>query len=200
MANPTPPADAGAATAVKDSEDRISVVGRDITAVLQIDLCEYADRELQRRFLLDPTRAAQITDDQLATMRAEAVSLADAMQTQIGERLSDPQLWLQMADGDAEIPTGKDLRHIAPAWAVVSEVEQQFEEFAQRYGLSDERQPVGYQPPRRFVRRLYLPTLVETCLRELDLLRGARRKASVQDQAAKRATLSERWNAAAPKE
>ena len=181
-------------------EQRILTVARDITAVIALDVAEYPDRELKRRFMADPSRAEAITDADLKRLRAEARELGGQLATTIPKLLAPPTPWLALADSDSDVPTGKDLALIGPVWALLGTIDQGFEKLAGRYYLPDDRDPAGYVPPRRFVQRLYLPTLVETCLRELGSLRNLRRAAAAEQEAAHKQSLSARWADAAPDE
>lgn len=189
-----------ASTQVQTCEQRVLAVARDITALLATDIREYPDRELQRRFMADPQRAESVTDSALKKLRAEATELAAELAARLPQQLEEPELWLRMADGEAELPTGKELQLIPAVWAELRSIDRAFEELATRYGLEDDRSPPGYQPPRRFVRRMYLPTLVETCLRELNNLRNLRKAERSENEALARQSLSARWAAAAPDE
>jgi hypothetical protein len=183
---------------VQACEQRIMSAARDISQVLGIDIAEYPDRELQRRFMAAPERAEAITDKDLKLLRAAAEEMSLQLAVDVQKALAGERVWLSLADGDEEILGGKELSLITPVWDAVRLVDSRFEKLASRYRLPDDRDPPGYVAPRRFVRRLYLPTLVETCLRDLANLRNLRQAANAQTMAEKRQNLSVRWAAAAP--
>ena len=189
-----------AQSTVEATEGRILAVAADITRVLAEDVGQYPDRELQRRFMADPERADAIADKDLKRLREEARSLAVELADTLRATLSERSPWLSMADTEAELPGGKDLQLIAPVWDALSFIDSGFEKLAGRYRLPDDRPTPGYQPPKRFVQRLYLPTLVETCLRELRALQTQRQQLAEETAVAKKKDLSARWAAAAPKE
>lgn len=183
---------------VRACEQRIMTAARDITQVLAVDIAEYPDRELQRRFMASPQSAEAITEKDLKLLRNEAEEMSLQLAVELQQALAEEAVWLELADGDDEIVSGKELSLIGPVWAAVGLVDTRFEKLAGRYKLNDDRDPPGYSAPRRFVEHLYLPTLVETCLRDLSNLRNLREAANAQAQADKRVTLSARWAAAAP--
>ncbi|GEM_PF-3568679 len=181
-------------------ERRIEETSAQIAKVLASDIQGYPDRELQRRFLTHSEVAGSITDAALKKLRTDAGALGADLADRVVDTLADQALWTALLDAGSEVPGGKEFRSIAPVWAALGFIDADFEELASAAGLHDDRDPAGYAPPRRFVDRLYLPTLVETMLRELANLANLRVAASAEAEAETRDSLSARWAAAAPDE
>lgn len=184
--------------AVAACEHRIVAAAADIAELLAFDVSDYPERELQRRFMVDPSRADALADADLKRLRIEAQELGAELRTAVTETLKDAELWLRLADGDDEVPQGKELRDVEPIWSALGFVDRRLEALAHRYNLADERDPPGYVPPRRFVQRKYLPTLVEAYLRDVHTLRNLRSAAASKREEITRQSLSARWVAADP--
>ncbi len=183
---------------IQACEQRIVRTGGDIAELLGLDLSDYPERELQRRFMADPTGADRIADADLKRLRIEVRELGGELKSAVADALADPRLWLSPADGEDELPHGKDLLEVTAVRAALGFIDERVEGLARRYRLADDRDPAGYAPPRRFVQRKYLPTLVETYLRDLATLRNLREADAAQREAENRKSLSARWAAAEP--
>ncbi|HAN31899.1 MAG TPA: hypothetical protein DCQ06_09910 [Myxococcales bacterium] len=183
---------------MKAVRHRIEETAAEIRELLVDDLRTYPDRELKRRFLAQPERAEGITDKELQQLRSSAAALGDRLAAQVQAALADEKVWFELAGDDAEeVAEGKDLRQIGPVWARLAVVDAELTELASRVDLGqDDRKPSGYAPPRRFIGRRYLPTLVEAYTRaasELQMLL----QSSAQERAAEiKRSLSARWSAA----
>ena len=177
---------------------RIGETAAEIRALLVDDLRSYPDREMKRRFLAASERADTITDKELSTLRESATALGERIAKQIDKELADDELWFKVAaDGAPEVIASKDLRDVAPVWSRLAAVDAELDEIATAVGLGeDDRDPQGYAPPRRFIDRRYLPTVVEAYTRaasELQMLL----QSSAQERAAERKrSLAARWAAA----
>lgn len=180
------------------SRTRILAIAKDITTVITQDVVSYPDRELQRRFLGLPERADKITDKDLKRLRNEAAELGHTLAESLTAALSSDEIWLKPAHGEEPISGGKDLQAVASVWSVLDTINTRFEKLAERYNMPSEGEAPGYVPPRRFIQRLYLPTLVETYLRELENLRNLQQVAAAEEKAHHKQSLSARWAAAAP--
>ena len=176
---------------------RVLAAGADIAALLREDLGSYPDRELQRRFLADPVRAAEISDAALTALRRAARELGERVAAAIGTQLAAAEPWLALPESDAAITVSKDLRDVPEVWALVAAFDAEVTGLAATVGLEhDDREPTGYAPPRRFIGRRYLPSLVESYLRAARELQQLHVATEALQQAERKQTLSERWAAA----
>ena len=183
---------------IEATRQRVLTAGADIAALLTADLFDYPDRELQRRFLADPARAETISDAALAALRRAAKELGDRVATAITKQLAAPEPWLTLAEGGGEIADSKDLRDVPEVWSLVAAFDAEVTGLAATVGLEDDdRTPPGYAPPRRFIGRRYLPSLVESYLRasrDLHELLVASEEKHVEQR---KRSLADRWASAA---
>ncbi|MCO4761154.1 MAG: hypothetical protein KC502_06590 [Myxococcales bacterium] len=179
------------------TQTRVLAAGKEIAVLLSEDLAGYPDRELQRRFMAEAEIAESISDPALAALRKAAKALGTRSAEAISTRLAADEPWLALPRSDTEIPDSKDLRAVPAVWALVCEFDAEVTGLAATVGLeADDRTPPGYAPPRRFIGRRYLPSLVENYLRACTDLREllvASEEAQVQSR---KQSLAERWAAA----
>jgi len=186
-----------------NSEERAACIRRleetagRIRELLTEDLRAYPEREMRRRFTADPVRAETIADGALADLRKQANALGGKLAQKADKKLAAIELW---SEGPAGLSSTRDLRQVKHIWAALGDVDAKIETLAEGFGLGgDDRDPVGYGPPARFIGGQHLPTLVETYVRELETLHRldvdfARVVADEQKR-----SLSERWAKAGEK-
>lgn len=183
------------------TSQRVLTTGADIASLLTEDLQGYPDRELQRRFLADPEGAEAISDEALTALRKAARDLGARVSAAITKQLAAPEPWLSLAEGSQDIADSKDLRDVPAVWSLVAAFDAEVTGLAATVGLEDDdRQPMGYAPPRRFIGRRYLPSLVESYLRTSRELRELLIVSEEKQVEQRKRSLAERWASAATDE
>ncbi len=190
--------------ALSAAERRLAEAGAEIADLLAADLLTYPDRELERRFLARPEAAAHISDLALQQLRARSKALGHTLAVAASERLGVAEPWLALCDSDALPIDCKDLTQLPSVFGLLGTVsgsrglcDLAVEGLAEEHGLGgDDRTPPGYQPPKRFIDRKYLPTLVEAVVRHVATVQALRQK--LGETAAQQAqhSLAERWGKA----
>lgn len=209
---PTVPADAAKAAEVSKSleslghaERRLRETAEAITRLLCEDIALYPERELRRRFI-DSDDADQLSEADLAELRHAAQQLGKQMAQKLERELAWPGPWplcvARIAPATqaaaSTVPVVADprpsLRDLPLVWGLVAAVDALVEQTAAQFRLAaDDRQPIGYGPPARFIGRAHLPALTDQLfkqLREAEQLRG---QVDTESADLRRRRRAERW-------
>ncbi len=190
--------------ALADAERRLAEAGAEIAELLAADLQTYPDRELERRFFARPEVAAQLSDAALQQLRTRAKGLGHTLAVGARERLGVAAPWLELCAADGLPGDCKDLTQLPSVFGLLGTVggsrglvDLAVEGLAEEHGLGgDDRSPAGYQPPKRFIDRKYLPTLVETVVRHVGAVRALRQKQGETAAEQQQRSLAARWGKA----
>lgn len=193
---------------LQDARRRLLQTAGEICSVVAADVALYPEREIERRFLSRPMEAAKLQQATLAELRRRARTLGKTLEALVRERLGDEAAWVGWAERGEMPESLKDLNEIRDIWLPLGggggrpgALDAAVEELAASHGLGgDERDPAGYQPPKRFVDRRHLPTLVENIGRYAMELRKIGNELHAREVVHQQQSLAARWAAAAPDE
>jgi hypothetical protein len=170
-----------------------------IVRLLADDLAGYPARELRRRFV-GSDGADQLSVAELAELRQVSRDLGATHVLRIEKELAFPGPWMlsvmQLPTAPGDVRGKPALTDLPLVWQVVSRIDADVETAAARYGLpGDDRSPLGYTPPARFIDRQYLPTLTEKLVKGLQEVGELQGKLDLEVAEQRRLARAARWDA-----